>query len=930
MNRSIGQAIGMAALSAALITGCGESAETMLASAKDYLGKRDSTAATIQLRNALQKNPDLAEARFLLGKTLLENGDPAGAEKELRAAAALQYPDEQVAPLWARSLVLISENKKVIDDLAKIDIANPQGKAELLTAVGQAQLALGYVDPARDAFTKAVEAQPKYVPAHLGQAQIFARADNLAEASKTLDAALAVAPTDPEALQFKGDILYAQKQPELALAIYQKAIAAKPDFLPSHTAIVALFLQQKKLDQAAKQVAAMRQVAPKHPQTLYLQALVAYIQKDFTVAREAILEQLRVAPDNLRGLLLAGAIEFELKSYGQAEMYASKVLDRAPQQRLARRTLIMTHLRNGQPNKALEALKPVLNGIGNDASMLSLAGEVFMVNGQPVQAADYFAKAAAINPSDATTRTSLALVRAGTTGDSDRAFQALEQAAAEDSSVRADLALISGHIQRKEYDKAMKAIDILEKKQPGAALAESLRGGVMMAKRDLAGARRYFERALQADPMYFPASASLVELDFAENKFDSARQRYEAILAKDPKHMQALMGLAALRVRASNPPGANPSSGADAETVALISKAIAANPTEMTPHIALINYYLNSNDAKSGARMAQEAVAAFPDRPEILDAAGRAYQASGDTNQALKTYEKLASLQRTSPQPFLRIAEIQLAAKNKDEAMKSLQKALDIKSDSLEAQRGIMGLQIEAGRPAEALSIARQVQQQRPKESIGYVLEGDVYASQKNWPEAAAVYRKGLSQMPSTVLATRLYSVLSDGTSNDSERFAAGWLKDHPKDNGFRLYLAEQAAEKKDYAGAAQQYRKLLDAQPNNATMLNNLAWAEGQLKNPKAVELAESANKLAPNEPAIMDTLGVLLVDSGNTTRGLEMLQKASAMAPQAGSIRLNLAKALIKVGQKDAARKELDELAKLGDKFGGQAEVSQLRQGL
>jgi hypothetical protein len=39
-----------------------------------------------------------------------------------------------------------------------------------------------------------------------------------------------------------------------------------------------------------------------------------------------------------------------------------------------------------------------------------------------------------------------------------------------------------------------------------------------------------------------------------------------------------------------------------------------------------------------------------------------------------------------------------------------------------------------------------------------------------------------------------------------------------------------------------------------------------------------------------------------------------------------LNLAKIYIAAGSKDLARKELDVLAKLGDKFGGQTEVASL----
>ena len=44
----------------------------------------------------------------------------------------------------------------------------------------------------------------------------------------------------------------------------------------------------------------------------------------------------------------------------------------------------------------------------------------------------------------------------------------------------------------------------------------------------------------------------------------------------------------------------------------------------------------------------------------------------------------------------------------------------------------------------------------------------------------------------------------------------------------------------------------------------------------------------------------------------------------------RVGLAKALISTGQKDAAKKELEELAKLGDKFKAQADVEQLMKGI
>jgi len=78
------------------------------------------------------------------------------------------------------------------------------------------------------------------------------------------------------------------------------------------------------------------------------------------------------------------------------------------------------------------------------------------------------------------------------------------------------------------------------------------------------------------------------------------------------------------------------------------------------------------------------------------------------------------------------------------------------------------------------------------------------------------------------------------------------------------------------------------------------------------------------------MDTLAVLLSDKGDYAKAVELQNKVMTLQPQNGLFRLNLAKIHIKGGKKDLAKKELDELVKLGDKFGGQAEVAGLLKGL
>ena len=166
--------------------------------------------------------------------------------------------------------------------------------------------------------------------------------------------------------------------------------------------------------------------------------------------------------------------------------------------------------------------------------------------------------------------------------------------------------------------------------------------------------------------------------------------------------------------------------------------------------------------------------------------------------------------------------------------------------------------------------------------------------------------------------------------TGEADKFADGWLKDHSDDQAFRLYLAESAVARKDYPVAIRHYRVLLEGQPNNPALMNNLAWVLGQNKDPKAVELAEKAYQLAPDQPGVVDTLGSLLVDKGDVERGLELMRKAHSLAPNNPAITLNFARALVKAGKGAEAKPMLTELVALGDRFTGSTEAGELLKNL
>jgi predicted Zn-dependent protease len=89
---------------------------------------------------------------------------------------------------------------------------------------------------------------------------------------------------------------------------------------------------------------------------------------------------------------------------------------------------------------------------------------------------------------------------------------------------------------------------------------------------------------------------------------------------------------------------------------------------------------------------------------------------------------------------------------------------------------------------------------------------------------------------------------------------------------------------------------------------------------------LAEKANELMPNQPALMDTLAYLLAQENQGARAVSVQKGAIAAAPENQGLRLTLAKIYLQTGDKAKARAELEALAQLGEKFGAQAEVTKL----
>lgn len=898
-------AMSLAIAAALAVAGCGsDSPDTLLKKARTAMDARDATTAEIHLKNLLRQRPEDGEARVMLATVYAAVGNTRSAEKEWLRALELNVPADRALPGLVEARVQLGDAKGALEAAGKWTATGRDAVAEVAYWQGRAFAMSEQPQKAEQAWRDTLAARPDDGRAQVALLGLRASRGEAAAVEKELDAMLAARPEQFEALMLKSELQATRADTAGMRDTLARAIKAQPRAALPRLRLVSLLIDAKEYDAARTQHAELKKLAGTMPLVVYLGALLDFRTDKLDAARDALTGLMNAQPDFLPALALAAHVALKQDALESAETFARRLTERAPRSVQGAKLLAGVLLRRNDVDKALRTAVAALEKNPNDAALLALAGEAALRSNDVEGATRYFERAARLDADNPDVRTGLGLARVGA-GRVDAGIADLVAASMLDpKSTRPDLALVSMHLRAGRFADAIAAIDRLEGKQPGTALASNLRGTARLGTGDGAAARADFEEALRRDAAFFPAVANLAELDAREGKPAAAVERLQAFVRAQPRNAPAVVALARAMGRAG--------SGKE-DVIAVLQKSVEANPTAKETAVELARLQLEAGRAPAAVTALRDAASHNPDDRAVLETLAVAYQRAGQNQQALETREKLLRLDPDSAPLHLRMAELKAALGDPPGAALSLRKAISLDRNLASAQQQVATALLKAGKADEAQRLAETLAREMPGNPAGRTLEGDVAAANGQWTDAANAYRKALALQRSTPLVIKAHQALRrSGRAAEGDALLREALQATPGDVPLRLYAGEVAIAAGDWRTTAAHYEVVAKADPGNVIALNNLAWALNEVGDARAVKFAEEAYRRAPGNAAIADTLGVVLVARGDARKGLETLKQAMVLAPGVPQYALHYASAAAKAGDTAAARAAIEDVVK------------------
>jgi putative PEP-CTERM system TPR-repeat lipoprotein len=369
-----------------LVTAASPDPALLMLAGETYFANGDLQRAAASFAAAAESKAQEPTARTRLGQIALMRGDFEGGVRELEAVTALEN-----APMQADiALVLGYLRSKDLDralDAAKAFAVKHPKNAMSQQLIGDVHLARGERAAAREAFERALELNPAYLPAVANLARLDFGEKKYAEARKRFEDLSARDPKNELALLGLAEVMVRSgAKPAEVLPVLQRAVAANPQSVNARLALISFHLREK--DAKAALVAAQEANNALRNEMRILAALgrAQEAADETNQAIETYNRMVALDPQSTAPLMRLAAVYAKQKDYAKSVDTLRRAQKLAPQELAIGRDLVLGQLLAGKPEDALKEARALQTAAPKLAAGFVLEGDIYLASKQLPQA----------------------------------------------------------------------------------------------------------------------------------------------------------------------------------------------------------------------------------------------------------------------------------------------------------------------------------------------------------------------------------------------------------------------------------------------------------------------------------------------------------------------------------------------------------------
>ena len=885
--------------------------------------KDKAVDAIIELKGALQADPEHLPSLVLAGQIYIEQALGLAAEESLRTALTLKGDRNLILPLLGEALLQQGKTARLIGELQPQGL-NADGQARVHTLLAQAYMLRSDPRAARRELDAALAASPGLLEAQVVDISWLMNDGQVAKGLQQLDTLSKNHAERSEVWSLSGAIKHARGDFIAALQDYDRALSLTPRNLDVRIARLGLLIDLKRDGETAADFTYLEREFKHEPRAAYLRSVVASRAGDVQQAQEALQQAVTaLAPleeesytSNPTLYLMKGLAHYGLRQYELAIPALQSYVVKMPDDVGARKALGDSLLKTGSAKEAVSVLESAVALQPQDSRGQMLLATAYAVTGMGSKATAVLERIAGDQQSGSAARTKLAMINIGAGRVQEGLSELASSFARDPADAQSGVALVVTYLKTGQSALASEAARKLLASASDNIVYINLLGVALFMDNKLDDARGQFTAALNRDPAFTPAAINLGKLELKSGQFDAARTRFQQMLGRTPNEPKLLLEASRVEIAAGN--------------------------------------------SREGMRLA---AAAARHKEASLDAIFHFYDllvADGKLDDALELALRASAQNELNFDLLERLALLQLRMNDRDDARVTMKHMSEASAFDVDKQLRTAGYMASIGQYADVDYVLFKALQQRPKDRTvrlarvdnslrkgafdealeratelisderdfapAYYLRGEARQALRRHDEALLDFDKANGLAPNAESVLGGYRALRDaGRGAQARSRLEARLKSQPKDMLVRMTLAEDHIAAGEYAAARQQYETLLAQRPGDPDLINNYAYSCLQLGDkPEALRAARKAHKIAPQNAMVNDTLGWILVQSSQPEEGLPFLRDAAARASDDGEIHYHLAVALHGLGRGDEARAEITRALAVSRPF---ASVEQAR---